>query len=332
MSTKSPQSPYHDIPPVAAIEDGGPAISPGLVEKPHRYRYDVVQGFFIQNGPEPKHMEFEEMLKRNFGLIDESPERWDNLRKDVKKLQDDAPEGVLYKVMFLGRHGQGWHNFGASKYGVDPWEDYWTFLNGDGEITWGPDPELTPLGVSQAQAIQKCWKEQIPHKPPISSQEMRWYVSPLTRTGQTMLESWGELLTGVPEVWEDWREIYGSHTCDKRSTRTYIANRFPTFKIEEGFAEEDELWKADDRETDAHMQMRAQRAMDRLFGPDGAKETFISVTSHSAILRNLLAVLHHQPYPLATGEMIPVVVKATRLSAEEMDKQEEFTITRVRMD
>ncbi len=41
--------------------------------------------------------------------------------------------------------------------------------------------------------------------------------------------------------------------------------------------------------------------------------TDISITAHAAILRNLLAVLGHQPYPLATGEMIPVVVKATRL-------------------
>lgn len=37
----------------------------------------------------------------------------------------------------------------------------------------------------------------------------------------------------------------------------------------------------------------------------------VSITGHGAIFRNLLAVLGHQPYPLATGEMIPVVVKAT---------------------
>lgn len=77
------------------------------------------------------------------------------------------------------------------------------------------------------------------------------------------------------------------------------------------------------------MQIRGQRALDRLFGPGGAEETCtsrphvyfdhtklirvdISITSHSAILRNILVVLGHQPYPLATGEMIPVVIKATR--------------------
>lgn len=43
--------------------------------------------------------------------------------------------------------------------------------------------------------------------------------------------------------------------------------------------------------------------------------TDISVTAHSGNLRNLLAVLGHQPYPLSTGEMIPVVVKATAVAA-----------------
>lgn len=33
-----------------------------------------------------------------------------------------------------------------------------------------------------------------------------------------MVNSWGDML-GVPECWEDFREIYGSHTCDKRSPK-----------------------------------------------------------------------------------------------------------------
>jgi hypothetical protein len=39
----------------------------------------------------------------------------------------------------------------------------------------------------------------------------------------------------------------------------------------------------------------------------------ISITGHSAIFFNLLVVLGHQAYPLETGEMIPVVVKAVKL-------------------
>ena len=99
------------------------------------------------------------------------------------------------------------------------WDTRWAFLTGDDEITWGPDAELTPLGVSQTQAIRKCWQTEAVYRAPITKDEMKWYVSPMTRTGQTILGSWGDLLVGTPEVCEDWREIYGSHTCDKRSTR-----------------------------------------------------------------------------------------------------------------
>jgi hypothetical protein len=103
--------------------------------------------------------------------------------------------------------------------------------------------------------------------------------------------------------------------------------RFPEFIIEKDFVENDELWKDDDRESEVRMQTRGRRALDRMFGENGASETCklpsilviradeidVSITSHSQFFRNLLAVLNHQPYPLATGEMIPIVVKATRV-------------------
>ena len=44
-----------------------------------------------------------------------------------------------------------------------------------------------------------------------------------------MVGSFGRFLPGVegragsaPEIWEDWREVTGSHTCDKRSTKVYL--------------------------------------------------------------------------------------------------------------
>jgi broad specificity phosphatase PhoE len=97
--------------------------------------------------------------------------------------------------------------------------------NGNETITWGPDPELTETGINQAKAIQECWKKQAPLGAPITKDEMRWYVSPLTRTGQTMLYSWGDMLAGTPEVWEDLREVYGSHTCDRRRSMVSTARQ-----------------------------------------------------------------------------------------------------------
>ena len=55
--------------------------------------------------------------------------------------------------------------------------------------------------------------------------------------------------------------------------QTELAKQFPRLKFEDGFVENDELWNADERETDAHMQLRSQRALDRLFGENGVKET-----------------------------------------------------------
>lgn len=48
-----------------------------------------------------------------------------------------------------------------------------------------------------------------------------------------MVGSFGRFLPGVegrpgvaPEIWEDWREIYGSHTCDKRSTKVHFSYQY----------------------------------------------------------------------------------------------------------
>ena len=47
---------------------------------------------------------------------------------------------------------------------------------------------------------------------------------------------------------EGLREGIGIHTCDQRSTRKEILRVFPFVEIEEGFDEEDLLWRADLRE------------------------------------------------------------------------------------
>lgn len=60
------------------------------------------------------------------------------------------------------------------------------------------------------------------------------------------------------------------HTCDKRSPRSVIAKTFPQFDIEANFIEEDELWTADHRETDAEVVTRIRQALDEIFDEDGA--------------------------------------------------------------
>lgn len=136
------------------------------------------------------------------------------LRPDLRA---SASPNEHYKVLFCGRHGQGWHNVSAERYDPLEWELDWARRNGDGVRTWGPDAELTSLGENQARQVHAGWKRQLAEGAP---RPQRWICSPLTRTADTMRLSFGELLDGeTPVFTEAIREIYGVHTCDKRRSK-----------------------------------------------------------------------------------------------------------------
>jgi len=42
---------------------------------------------------------------------------------------------------------------------LQEWDRYWSTINGNGTIVWGPDPELTDLGIKQAEAANAMWRE-----------------------------------------------------------------------------------------------------------------------------------------------------------------------------
>lgn len=68
-------------------------------------------------------------------------------------------------------------------------ESYWSKLNGDSEITWGPDPLLTPTGIDQAREARAAWKKEIPFGVPVPH---RHYASPLKRA----LDTWKIVFVG----------------------------------------------------------------------------------------------------------------------------------------
>jgi broad specificity phosphatase PhoE len=98
------------------------------------------------------------------------------------------------------------------------------------------------------------------------------------------------------------------HTCNHRSNRTYMEEMLPVLQFEEGFTEFDELWHADENETQDHMNWRARDVLEDVFTNDD--NTWISVTAHSGTVTNLLRTLNHRAFRLATGQIIPVLVKA----------------------
>ena len=64
------------------------------------------------------------------------------------------------------------------------------------------------------------------------------------------------------------REHNGVHTCDKRRTRSEIQAAFPEYSFEEGFAENDQLWTPDYRETYDDIDRRARHVLDMIFHND----------------------------------------------------------------
>ncbi|KAI0345470.1 phosphoglycerate mutase-like protein [Trametopsis cervina] len=268
--------------------------------------YSAVPGFFVQDLPNAIPSQVGALPPR-FGLIDASTERWDTFKIKIDQLNEQgASKGEKYKVLFLGRHGQGWHNVGEAKYGTQAWDDYWSKLNGDNEITWGPDPLLTPLGLEQARDARNAWQQEIPFSIPVPK---RHYASPLKRALDTWKTTFADDGWSVT-VLENCREEYGEHTCDKRSSLSHLQSVYPapTYSFESGFSEEDPVWTAEERESKAHVVTRALTVLNTCFADD-VDDSYISVVAHGGIINGFLSAVGRPSYPLPTGGILPLVVK-----------------------
>jgi len=185
-------------------------------------------------------------------------------------------------------------------------------LNGDGNIVWGPDPELTALGESQARIQNSLWKTEMAAGIPVPQ---KGYCSPLTRAMRTAVISLDGVILNTHEnvvVVENCRELNGQHTCNKRRSKSYIQDEFPQLGIESGLTEEDELWDANKRESWEDVKRRARHVLEAIFVNDPGP--YISITTHAGVIGAALNVMGRSYYALPTGGVLPVVVKGTTRS------------------
>ncbi|OSX65865.1 hypothetical protein POSPLADRAFT_1130864, partial [Postia placenta MAD-698-R-SB12] len=224
-----------------------------------------------------------------------------------------APEETSFKALFFGRHGQGYR---AVINLFSLLSRHYSRISGDAEITWGPDPLLTSLGMDQAKQVRAACSAEIPHGIPVPQ---RCYSSPLDRALTTWRITLSEddilgpretrrvLVLEAREFiahWEkhqDFRETYGEHTCDKRHPLSVIQHSFPppTYEYEIGMSEEDVLYRSEERESEDHVIERAISVLDRTF--DVVDDTFISMTGHGGIINGFLRGMGHGYYSLPTG-------------------------------
>jgi len=297
--------------------------------------YTTVTGYFLQDDPSTNATSFDYVSQThldveltaltstqtatNFGLINQTYPaigstgnltQWQQFEAQVNSLNANAPLDTVYKVLFMGRHGEGYHNAAQTYYGTPGWNCYWAELNGNATATWA-DADLTPNGVAQAQVANAFWQHEstVQHIPFPQS----YYTSPLTRCLRTANITFSNLALPeyypfIPTVRELFRESISIHTCDRRGNRTYIHNLFPDWRIDPSLTEQDELWNGVTAETNEAQVARSKIVLDSVFSTDD--HTWISITSHSGEIGSILRVLGHQSFSLNTGAVIPVIVKA----------------------
>ncbi|KAK0529484.1 putative phosphoglycerate mutase pmu1 [Tilletia horrida] len=286
---------------------------------------NVEPTLFVYNDPATD-IEALPAVAPNFGLKEDKS--WADVIGEVRRLNEEEGEGgVVYKLVFVGRHGQGVHNVAEAKYGTQAWDTKWSFLNGDGELVWGPDPLLTKLGEQQADDVNEEWRLRL-HNPndtsPASGRiplPAKLYSSPFTRALETAKRSYQGLGDQVPPqlIMEGLRETIGGHTCDMRSPTAIISQRFPPpeFELEPGFAPGDMLFSPITRESDPELQIRLRETLSRIFGPASSKDVasagdaqVIGITCHSGVMQALFNLTGHRFFTPKTGAVVPLVLKA----------------------
>ncbi|KAI2467554.1 phosphoglycerate mutase-like protein [Annulohypoxylon bovei var. microspora] len=281
-------------------------------------KYTAVPGFFLHDD-EPEGPDFRAHTERDLGLIrrayetdpkfnQERPnaDSWERFQYFVEHLNELGQGNASWKLIYLIRHGEGYHNVKEAEVGRAEWERNWSRVDGDDLNNWA-DARLTLKGISQASDLQHFWSSSDGKIPMPQSV----YTSPLARCLETtncIYSSVGNGRVYRPIIKEKLRERFGVHTCDRRSTKTWIGANYPRYKFERDFSESDELWKADQRETEDEVVGRARSLLHDIWQSD--KSTYISLTAHSGFIRALYTAIGHRQVWVAAGQMMPVFIKA----------------------
>ncbi|KAH8596523.1 phosphoglycerate mutase [Bisporella sp. PMI_857] len=299
----------------------GLLVMMGQAIQPNEFvQYTTISGFFEQDNAATDPNSFDYTTNK-FGLIDQvydtdaaydpkgEKTQWQRFDHKVWRLNRESGRLVQYKILFLARHGEGYHNVAESFYGTPAWNCYWALRDGNGTSVWA-DAKLTEEGIAQAVKAHNFWAKMIEEQNIVTPES--YYTSPLYRCLDTANITFFGLKTDdrhpfIPQVKEMFREAIGRHTCDRRSNKTYIHESFPSYTFEVGFAEEDPLWDPAYRETSSAQDARSKTVLDDVFGNDS--NTYISVSAHSGEISSILRVIGHRAFRLSTGQVIPVLVR-----------------------
>ncbi|GKT44430.1 putative phosphoglycerate mutase [Colletotrichum spaethianum] len=300
-----------------------------------RYKFTILPKYFVDyyqvadKSPNGK-----ATTQPNLGLLDKpfgdaaseaDSTPWERFATHVNRLNAESPDDVAYKVLYLTRHGLGFHNVQAAKVGTAEWDRYWSRLDGDGVVTW-LDAALVDTGIHQAKDLSAFWADSTTtEKVPFPES---FYTSPLRRCLETSKLVFGGLIEEKgqefrPLIKEGLRERMTDHTCDKRSPKRWIESAYPKYIIEPGFSEEDQLWKADRFETTEEHIARKQQVLDEIFSTDANQ--FLSLTIHSYAISAILRVGGRRSSGLGRDRRLLCWFAERNLISRQASSQKEFS-------
>jgi broad specificity phosphatase PhoE len=192
-------------------------------------------------------------------------------------------------------------------------QSHWSHLDGDDKVTW-LDAKLAEDGISQARHLGDLWLEWAGTADVPLPETL--YTSPLARCLETTKLVYAPVMAEhgrslQPIVKELLRERLTDHTCYKRSTRAWIADNYPTYVLDQDFATEDTLWRADRYETNDEHVARKRLLLEDIFA-DG-KSTIVSLTTHSYAISAILEVVGAPHFRVSEGAICPLLVKAAEV-------------------
>lgn len=252
----------------------------------------------------------------NFGLLNQYS--WNSLILKLNSLNNQS-DFSKYKLFFIARHGESWHNvlntlpnwYEISK--NDTFENYTLF-----------DDDLTPNGLKQIEKVNQYWLKNLKHG--IDDHDhVPWpdtfFVSPLRRTLHTFNITWSNLSqyndinqSINPIVVESLRERYGISKPERRHMKKWIKSYCLNCKFFEPFTENDELWEFNSFEKNKHVEKRIKNWINDIFANEyNDFGNVISITSHSNTIKQFLKIVKHPKYKLDTGGIIPVVVRQDKI-------------------
>lgn len=251
----------------------------------------AVPGFFVQGDvsvPSPP------PYPPRLGLVAERS--WDDVNELVRRSQE-VDGGPKVKLVLLLRHGEALHNADKAQVGAAAWDEHLQFQD---KYT---DAPLTARGVEQARDAAKVLEEQVARE---GLHIERVIVSPLDRTLQTYELAFANLPHYPASVIEAARETLGVCPCDRRNPMVPKKKAYPGLDFSAVADENDELWSAEHRESDAEIEARALEFLGEIY--ERHAENHFVVVSHSGFSRACYRALGLRHYRPQNAEFMPLLL------------------------